>query len=92
MGTRPRKDHQGWVIEAYAKLWEQKQTNEFTYPEAKEILGHMNFKQVRALLPRLQRCGWACAKPNPENMNRKIYTLKPPDEAMMATAKLIIQE
>ncbi len=78
---------QNWQFKAYSKLYRKKRLVEFSYEEARRILGRGPDEKERLILSRmltdLKQRGWLTAKQDPSNKRKKLYRLNPPDKTFL---------
>jgi len=69
-----------WIMKRYSLLWKVFKEREFNYSEAIEALE--GDKVVSIALSELRQFGWLEAKLDPKDARKRLYRLKPPEQAV----------
>ncbi|NQU79013.1 hypothetical protein HQ545_04555 [Candidatus Woesearchaeota archaeon] len=65
-----------WVMQKYAKIWQELRDSSFDHQKATEILDD----NVSVILSHLRKNSWLEINLNPEDSRKRIYRLKKPEQ------------
>jgi len=75
-----------WLMKRYSKLWDKFKEKGFAYCQASELLNENNEKRMNVIISSLRKEGWLRSEKNSEDRRKKIYYLKPPEDAIKEIA------
>lgn len=76
-----------WVQERLSKLWKKHNGGDMTYEMIQKILSYDDKNTINAFLNELKTADWIDVKSSEEDLRKKIYVLKAPNEVMMNVKK-----
>jgi hypothetical protein len=71
-----------WLFLRYAKLWKEKKNQNFDFDEARRLLKEKDDKTVSVILSDLRKHGWLETFLDPEDVRKRTYRLKPPQDVI----------
>ena len=80
----------GWVMRRYLKLRSEFDSKNFTFKEAQTVLKD-DGRIINLFLSKLKESGWLNVSQHPEDKRKKLYQLKPLEEAFNEIEKKVIK-
>ena len=71
-----------WVQERVSRLWKKFADKEVTYEEIKETLSMDDSNTISVFISELKKAEWVDIKLSKEDMRKRVYVLKEPNQIM----------